>query len=76
MPLLTKLHLILNFDLYFSGFFILSKETGEEFKLYLFIWKEKTFLRKIKLNLESFDMFHFFGVCLYYKNGKEFLLDA
>lgn len=76
MAVLTKFYLILNFDLYFSDFFILSKETGEESKLYLFTRKAKTFLRKLKLNFKSFGTFHFFGVCLYYKNGKEFLLDA
>lgn len=76
MAVLTKFYLILNFDLYFSDFFTLSKETGEESKLYLFTWKVKTFLRKWKLNFKSFDTFQFFGVCLYYKNAKEFLLDA
>lgn len=67
---------MLSFELYFSDFFILSKGMGEELKLYLFTWKEKAFLRKLKLNFKSFDSFLFFVASLYYKNGKEFLLDA
>lgn len=49
---------------------------GEELKLYSFKWKEIAFLRKLKLNFKSFDVSFFFGASLYYKNGKEFLLDA
>lgn len=38
--------------------------------------KKTRFLRKLKLNFKSFDMFLFFCASLYYKNGKEFLIDA
>ena len=75
MPVLTNLFFDAKFLVIFQLFLFFKQGNGGRTQIIFVHMERKNFFEKTKIKLQELWCFFFFCASLYYKNGKEFLLD-